>query len=220
MALTETEVTQITQNTNNPTGTIELKEKLYQWNLHETDGDLPITILTLQEENNKDTTSDNNAETDSTYIDESGNAATPPTSDTVENKNTPNNPTVTWYKSNSGEVTVGSEKRYFRVLWNHAAYEHDIKFKKSTDSKKWIKANNSITQLFTSAIALELKAGKNHEAEAILEKLYEAAKEIGGKFVGTGTGDVGTLGYFHQDENLSHNDSIEVGYSDGSWWFN
>ena len=49
MALTETEVTKIRQNTNNPTGKFELQEKLYQWNLQETDGDLTMKILTLQE---------------------------------------------------------------------------------------------------------------------------------------------------------------------------
>ncbi len=206
--LTEKESEQLTQNTNNPTGIIQLNTGFYQWNFN-----TKSKILTLQE-NNNDTTSDNNDETDSTYIDKSGDAPTPPTLDTVNNKNTPNNPTVTWYNSSSGKVELDSEKRYFRVIWNHSKDEHEIKFKKSTDSKKWIKPNNSVTELFDSVIRQEFKAGKPDEAEAILKKLYEAASEVGGKFVGYASSNVGTLGNFYIP-----NESIEVGYNDSSWWF-
>ncbi len=218
MALTETEVTRITQNTNNPTGTIELKERLYQWNLHETDGDLPITILTLQEENNNDTTSDNNGETDFTHIDRCGDAPTPPTSDMVENKNTPNNPTVTWYNSMSGEVGEGSEKRYFQINWYDSKGERIIKFKKFTESGNWIPPNNS-TKLFADVVWLEFQAGKPDATKAILQKLYDAASEIGGRVHESTGWRVGSLGHFLFPNGRGYNDSVEIGYNDSSWWF-
>ncbi|NES01714.1 MAG: hypothetical protein F6K22_02080 [Okeania sp. SIO2F4] len=231
MALTETEVTRITQLTNNFTGTIELKEKLYQWSLQETDGDLGIIILTLQEENNNDTTSDNNAETDSTHIEKSGDVPTPPTSDMVEISDTApstlniskissagnnNNPTITWYDSSSGEVILDNEHRYFKVFYDVKEDDYEIRLKKSETAKKWSKNTNSTTQKFIDAVWKNTKNNpSNKENGGLKQELHNAATEIGGKFCQYPSDNITSFGFFYiKDQKIA-----EVGYQNNSWWF-
>ncbi|NET45941.1 MAG: hypothetical protein F6K15_30420, partial [Okeania sp. SIO2B3] len=127
---------------------------------------------------------------------------------------------VTWYNSISGEVNAGSEKRYFRVLWNNKQNQHQVGLKKSESAKRWSKDTNPTTQPLIDAVWQEFKAGK--PAEFFLQKLYEAAEEVGGKFTGS-LCNLGTSDPFHLNESFGvfHilNEDIEVGHSDDSWWF-
>ncbi|NES64196.1 MAG: hypothetical protein F6K24_02470 [Okeania sp. SIO2D1] len=124
-------------------------------------------------------------------------------------------PTVTWYNSSTGEVKKGSFKRYFRIIPDDIKDEHEIKFKKSTNSGNWIQPDNS-TKLFAEAIWEEFKAGKPDAAEAILQRLYDVPEEVGGKFVKSHSScTVGKLGTFY----IPYQGSIEVGYNDGSYWY-
>ncbi|NET46319.1 hypothetical protein, partial [Okeania sp. SIO2B3] len=127
---------------------------------------------------------------------------------------------VTWYNSISGEVSAGSEKRYFRLLWNNKHNIHQVGLKKSESAKRWSKDINPTTQPLIDAVWQEFKAGK--PAEFFIQKLYEAAKEVGGKFTGS-LCNLGASGTFHLNETFGifHilNEDIEVGHNDGNWWY-
>ncbi|NET17038.1 MAG: hypothetical protein F6K08_31610, partial [Okeania sp. SIO1H6] len=122
---------------------------------------------------------------------------------------------VIWYNSISGEVSVGSEKRYFRLLWNNKHNIHQVGLKKSESAKRWSKDINPTTQPLIDAVWQEFKAGK--PAEFFLQKLYEAAEEVGGKFTGS-LCNIDTSSTIHLNESFGvfHilNEDIEVGHSD------
>ena len=127
---------------------------------------------------------------------------------------------VTWYNSISGEVSSGNERRYFRLLWNSKHNIHQVGLKKSESAKRWNKDINPTTQPLIDAVWQEFEAGK--PAEFFLQKLYEAAEEVGGKFTGS-LCNLGAFGSSHLNESFGvfHilNEDIEVGHSEGNWWY-
>ncbi|NEQ78082.1 MAG: hypothetical protein F6K23_36860 [Okeania sp. SIO2C9] len=131
---------------------------------------------------------------------------------------------VTWYNSISGKVSAGSEKRYFRLLWNNKQNQHQVGLKKSESAKRWSKDINSTTQPLIDAVWQEFKAGKPDETEIILQKLCKAAEEVGGRFTEEIGSNVGKLGIFTpnwKEEYFGEEgvEVIELGYNDGSWWY-
>ncbi|GGA57403.1 hypothetical protein CYANOKiyG1_78460 [Okeania sp. KiyG1] len=135
--------------------------------------------------------------------------------DTAEIVDVATVPTVTWYNSSTGEVKKGSFKRYFRIIPDDIKDEHEIKFKQKTNSGNWIQPDNS-TKLFAEAIWEEFKAGKPDAVEAILQRLYNVPEKVGGKFVKSHSScTVGKLGTSY----IPNQESIEVGYNDGSYWY-
>ncbi|GGA46224.1 hypothetical protein CYANOKiyG1_65220 [Okeania sp. KiyG1] len=127
---------------------------------------------------------------------------------------------ITWYNSISGEVSVGNERRYFRVLWNNKQNQHQVGLKKSESAKRWSKDINPTTQPLIDRVEKEFKLGK--PAENFRQKLYEAAEEVGGKFTAS-LCNLGTSGTFHLNETFGvfqiENEDIEVGHNDGNFWY-